>query len=580
MQFTLKIITGVEVWTLLEDEFFLSSWLELAKKDRKVTVSQEPAFVIPWYKQYTSTYVPILCLAYDKKGALAGLMPLAKNINDDTFTHAGAGEAEYHGWIAHREIDEDFPAECLIRLKNTSNIKTWQWRWLAPRTPVKWFSSQLLTYEGIYVRLRTQASPLWDLGDKTKYEKILKNRALRSKVNRYKRKGPYYIERITDKERTRELIDILRIQFDFRREAVNNVRPFGDDPNKASFYIERQNYPDNNHFTVLWSDHRPIAFHFGACDHDTLYLGLSSYDPVESKNSPGTLLLIELGKMLFEAGYRYLDLTPGGDQYKERFANAYQKLVEPKFYFNKQEKIKDDIIHRIKLIAKNILSHVTTDPHRIRHLAINLRVVKSLTPTKIFRRIIRLIYDNSTYLLYRLLTETVEISSVRDPEINVQKYADLLAFTESNPWATRQDLLLEALKRFSAGEKLYSIIKKGILVHYGWMTNGGEEHRFAEVDMTFNSPPGSIILYDFYTEPQFRRQGLYQRSMKQMILDACEMGAKEIYISIRPDDLVSRRMIEKAGFFPFCTFSKKRFLWICKKKSNIPAFHYASNARD
>ena len=86
MQFTLKIITAVEVWTLLEDEFFLSSWLELAKKDRKVTVSQEPPFVIPWYKQYTSTYVPILCLAYDKKGALAGLMPLAKNINDDTLT--------------------------------------------------------------------------------------------------------------------------------------------------------------------------------------------------------------------------------------------------------------------------------------------------------------------------------------------------------------------------------------------------------------------------------------------------------------------------------------------------------------
>ena len=580
MQFTLKIITGVEVWTLLEDEFFLSSWLELAKKDRKVTVSQEPPFVIPWYKQYTSTYVPILCLAYDKKGALAGLMPLAKNINDDTLTHAGAGEAEYHGWIAHPEIDEDFPAECLIKLKNTSNIKTWQWRWLGPKTPVKWLSSQLLTNEGIYVRLRTQASPLWDLSDKAKYEKILKNRALRSKVNRYKRKGPYYIERITDKERTRELIDILRIQFDFRREAVNNVRPFGDDPNKASFYIERQNYPDNNHFTVLWSDHRPIAFHFGACDHDTLYLGLSSYDPVESKNSPGTLLLIELGKMLFEAGYRYLDLTPGGDQYKERFANAYQKLVEPKFYFNKQEKIKDDIIHQIKFIAKNILSHVTTDPHRIRDLPINLRVVKRMTPTKVFRRIIRLIYDNPTYLLYRLLTETVEISSVRDPEINVQKYADLLVYTESNPWTTRRDLLSEALKRFSAGETLYSIIKKGILVHYGWMTNGGEEHRFTEVDMTFNSPPASIILYDFYTEPQFRRQGLYQRNMKQMILDACEMGAKEIYIGVRPDNLVSRRTIEKVGFFLFRTFSKKRFLWICKKKSNISAFHYASNARD
>jgi RimJ/RimL family protein N-acetyltransferase len=59
--------------------------------------------------------------------------------------------------------------------------------------------------------------------------------------------------------------------------------------------------------------------------------------------------------------------------------------------------------------------------------------------------------------------------------------------------------------------------------------------------------------------------------MKQMILDACEMGAKEIYISVRPDDLISKRIIEKVGFFPFRTFSKKRFLWMCKKKeySNV-----------
>jgi hypothetical protein len=280
-----------------------------------------------------------------------------------------------------------------------------------------------------------------------------------------------------------------------------------DDPNKASFYIERQNCPDDNHFTVLWSNGRPIAFHFGACDHDTLYLGLSSYDPVESKNSPGTLLLIELGKMLFETGYRYLDLTPGGCQYKQRFANVYQKLVEPKFYFNKKGEIKDVIIHQMKFISKKTLSHVGIDTHRIRDLPINVKLFKRMIPSEVFVGITKLLYNNRTYLLYRLLTETAEISGVRDTEINVQKYADLLAFTESNPWTTRHDLLSEALKRFSAGETLYSITRKGILVHYRWMTKGGKRHRFREVDLTFNSPSDSVILYDFHTEPQFCRQG-------------------------------------------------------------------------
>ncbi|MBU0701372.1 GNAT family N-acetyltransferase [bacterium] len=421
---------------------------------------------------------------------------------------------------------------------------------------------KLLTNKKIYVTLNTQSSPLWDLSDKAKYEKILKNKSLKSKINRYKAKGLYYLERITDKDKTRELMDILKVQCDFRKEAINNVRPFANNPNKASFYIERQNYPIANHFTVLWSNDKPIAFHFGACVNDTVFIGLSAYDPTESKDSPGTLLLIELGKMLFETGYRYIDLTPGSDQYKECFSNAYQELVEPKFYFSKQEKIKNDTIYQITHIAKKIVSRVGLDIPKIHNLnIINLRNIKKIPFTKVFQKTIRLIYNHHTYLFYRLSTESIKINNNIDSEVNVQKYSDLLLYTESNPWLTRQQLLSEALKRFSMGEILYSIVKEDILVHYGWLSKEKKEYRVAEADMIINVPPDGILLYDFYTEPQFQHQGLYQRNMKQMIFDACKMDAKEIYIGACQNDLFSRQLIEKAGFFLFHTFSKKQVLF-------------------
>lgn len=566
MEFKLRIIIGSEVLTLLRDEAFLSTWVQLANKDNKVTFAQKPGFVTTWYKEYASRYNPVLCLAYDGRDELIGLMALAKSTTDGTITHAGAHQAEYHGWIADPAIDQDFPIECLIRLKDASKKKTWQWRWLPPKTSANWLSSQLLANAGIYVSLRTQSSPVWDLSDNRLYEKMLKIKSVKNQMNRYKARGRYYIERIRGKERTRELMDILRVQYDFRQEAIYNKRPFAHDPFKASFYIERQNHPNDNHFCVLWSNGKPIAFHFGACDKDTVYLELSAYDPIESKNSPGTLLLIEIRKILLEEGYRYLDLTPGGDPYKERFANAYQNLVQPKFYFNKEEKIKDDITHQVKSMAKKALWQVGIGSHRKRDLEISVKSVRRITLAESFQKIMRLIYENSTYSLYRLLTETIENNKTEDSEINVQKYADLLGYTGSNPGVTRRDLCSEALKRFSAEDTLYSITKEGILVHYGWMSKRGTEHRFPEVDAVLNSGLDGIRLYDSYTEPEFRRQGLFQRNLKKMVRDARERGAKEVYIAISHDDLSARCAIEKIGFSLLRTFSRRRFLWISKRK--------------
>lgn len=571
MKFEIKIVTDEKALQLIDNEEFISEWKELSCADSKVTVLQEPAFVVTWYKQYYEKYRPVLCIAYGDASRVIGLMPLALSLNKGYLTHAGDHQAEYHGWIAHEDIDHDFPIKALIALKNHFHLITWQWRWIPPRAQTIWLNSQVLTKEKIFVKCREERSPIWNLSDENKFKKLMKNKAIKNNMNRYKNKGDFYIERIKTKERIESLIDTIAMQCDFRQEAIHLVAPFKNDPNKKGFYVERMNYPNDNYFTVLWSNNDPIAFHLGTCDRDTLYLGLSCFDPLESNKSPGTLLLLKLARLLMNDGYRYIDLTPGGDAYKQRFSNAQQDLITPCFYFSRLTKLKSDLREEIIRIAKRCLLAIGFTPTLVRNKLSSISELfyklHRLSLSKLVRWIISLIYEKRIFIYYKYTDDKFFSREIpNSSDISIQKYSDLMHYTGSNPWISMATLLLEASRRFSSGEVLYSLLMNGVLAHYGWLVKGGRTHRFTEVDMEFKSPKGSLILYDFYTEPEFRRKGLYQRNLKKMLYDGFRAGVNEVYIGAAYRNNASRAAIEKTGFKIFKTFVKTRFLWIVKKK--------------
>ena len=85
-------------------------------------------------------------------------------------------------------------------------------------------------------------------------------------------------------------------------------------------------------------------------------MGVFTHDPIEAKNSPGFLFIIKLAELLKEEGFKYLDLTPGGDLYKEEFSNMRQKLYRPTFYFNKKENFLFQFENLIKNIVKKLIS--------------------------------------------------------------------------------------------------------------------------------------------------------------------------------------------------------------------------------
>jgi GNAT superfamily N-acetyltransferase len=572
MNLEIKIIKDNSVLELLNDKTFISRWDELANQNEKVTVIQEPPFVTTWYRQYFNKYQPVLILGFDKNSIMVGIMPLAFSLKDLYLTHAGDGQAEYHGWLCTKDAEEEFPVQALIAIKNNFQIRKWPWRPIPPRSQINWLTSPDLKKEKIYSRIIEEDSPVLDMNDEDKINKIRKNKSIQIKLNRYKKKNNFYIERIKSKEKAKKIFDILSMQCDFRQMAIHQTAPFAQDGNKKPFYIERLNFPENNHFTILWSDSNPIAFHFGACDSDTVYLGLSSYNPLEEKNSPGSILIIKLIEFLKEEGYHFFDLTPGGDSYKEKYCNFHQKIYIPTIYFFKKDKIFSDLKYIMSKTIKNLILSVGGKPKIVKNKLDNtlsmLKNISKLTPLTIIRQLISKVYQKNVYVLYRLLIDDFSPKNFKSYEnIAINRYSDLLLYNNSNPYIQRKsDLFSAALRHFSSEDLLYTIVSDSVLAQYGWITKGRKNHKIEDFDIEFDFPENSYLLYDFFTEPNFRKQDLYTKTLETMLNDCTKNGTKEVFIGVYENDFSSRKIFENIGFKIYRKLQRTKTFWMVNKK--------------
>lgn len=466
---------------LLEDAAFVERWQALAARDPKFTLLQEPDFVRAWFRAYGSDHDPVLVTG-TSGDELVALLPLALERRDRKLSHVGGGQAEYHGWIAAPEVDAEFPPRALAMLRKAVPFDTWHWRWCPPGTTLGWETDPALHREGLHAVVEWRPSPVLDLRDGAKVDKLLDNRSLRSKINRYRREGGYRFERIEDVARTRGLIDEFARQCDFRQEVVNGVRPFTDDLRKAEFFVRRQDFPGSVHFSVLWNGDRPVAFHLGGCDGRTCLLGASAYAPSDARNSPGTLLLVELARALRAEGYERLDLTPGTDPYKQRFATGEQLLARVTLHGTRGGATRA----RAAAALRGVLRRASS----AQDLAVQDRLARwqrGLRATRrqwraeggggVLRSLRRRALGTEQRCLVRPAGTPPPAVGAREPEVRIQAWRDLLAV--DGPAAERRERWTRASERFAAGQELFTLDERvggeGALLCAWRGTAGAEE---------------------------------------------------------------------------------------------------------
>ncbi len=83
---------------------------------------------------------------------------------------------------------------------------------------------------------------------------------------------------------------------------------------------------DYAHFSTVFLDDRPIAFHFGFISQNRLLWYKPSFDVTIRPGSPGIFLIKELILGAQSKGLDELDFTIGAELFKERFTNAQRQV--------------------------------------------------------------------------------------------------------------------------------------------------------------------------------------------------------------------------------------------------------------
>lgn len=136
-----------------------------------------------------------------------------------------------------------------------------------------------------------------------------------------------------------------------------------------------------------------------------------------------------------------------------------------------------------------------------------------------------------------------------DDGLACNRLEDLQCFRQTERWLPREAFVAEARRRIEQGMRLYTSVREGVLVHYGWLVPRQDEARFSYVPRTYRLPPGTAVLFNAYTHPAARGTGLHERSMRRRVADAAALpGTRRIYTAIESHNAVSRAVAHRVGF--------------------------------
>lgn len=528
----IELLSGDDCFEFFDNKEVVSEWKRLANCSEHLTLEQEYNFAVSWYLSYRDKYNPIILVYYNDDKNMKALMPLALSYESGKLSHAGDMQAEYNSWVCEPEYYEEFIIQSLIKIKHTLGIAKWDWTWIPYNSNYDWLRSNDLKKAGIYITSDNFNSPIYDLRDLDRVNKIKRSKSTKSKINRLNRQGELRIERITDAKVANKLFDRVINQSNFRHVALYNKMPFIRDKNRRDWYTKKIKEIDNNeHYTVLWQGDKILACNFGNCTDDTVVIGTFTYDPIQGGNSPGKIFIIKLIEFLNKNGYRYLDLSPGGDSYKEYFCNKHNSLVKPTIYFNKKEYIKNNIIDKkeiIKIIKRKVNSR-------------NVATITSLWEKNLLSIVENKIINLHHNRMGRILTfdgysiENKIKVNISNININKNKYEDLFSY-ENNGHLTLKEVVFSALRNFERGDILYTAVSQNILIGFIWVARSGKKHWNPCLSNHINNEKNSIYLYDFHINQDNNSNLIFKLLVSDILHEIYKEKFSNLYL-VRPNNV-------------------------------------------
>ncbi|GAC1466741.1 MAG: hypothetical protein NVSMB9_07620 [Isosphaeraceae bacterium] len=544
----IEIVRGPEAESLLAQDTFRLEWTRLLEECPWATTFQAPGFVSTWYHAYHGRFAPILVLSRADDGRLQGLLTLAGSSSVARFVVAGAGQSEYHAWLSPPELGDVFPLHALRSIRREVSPKELRFRYLPPGTPLRWLEDPEAKRTCLW---KPRRRPLLRFEDGGAIEASLRKGGNRSRIQRLAKLGAVEFRRITDPEEFDQILDEVILCYDTRRLAINGIPPFLNDSVKKSFHQALMRVPGLLHVTVLKVGGLVAAAHLGACGHKEVQLGLLAHNPFLARFSPGKLLTLYLARMLREEGYEQLDLTAGGEAYKERFANAWDEVHTLGCFPTPWARTFSAIHVTAEDAAKSTFDRLGIRPAKARFVARELkRLGPVAAPAWLFQGARDWIRSRQERWVYSRGTDQ---ALALDAPVRFRRDAleDLLKYDPPPGGASRQGLLAKALEHIENGQHVYTYVEDDRLLHIGWFIERLTEDLARKLLPGFPLSPFSSLVLDLLTLPGARGRGLALLALRAMLRDAARVAGSSggrTFIALPSGSAAARRVVEKAGF--------------------------------
>jgi RimJ/RimL family protein N-acetyltransferase len=366
------------------------------------------------------------------------------------------------------------------------------------------------------------------------------------------------------------LLDELIPIYDLRHGAVHDTMPFHQDDLKKPFHLALKRETDLLHATAMRVDDRLIAAHVGIRSRNTVLISLPAQSPRYNTQSAGYLLFLKLALLLEQEHVDWIDLTPGG-AFKDGRASHFEEAGTATILFSYSAARRYRLQRRLIDVAKR--RGVSTDSVK-RGIRLALHTASHLQPTdlpvKVVKRLKRALWHDVELRLYRFPLG----APIPDERHSLarDRLEDLICYSPVERWEPTTAVFLQsAMRRIENGEHCYTHVEDGVLAHYGWLIDRQESTYMEEVSQSWKLPPGSAVLYGFYTHPRFRGRGLYAAALRRIIRDASAIpDLSHIYIGVQADNAPSRRVIEKVGFVYERSFYEQRRLGRLRRWPGAP----------
>lgn len=557
---THHLVRGRPGLALLADEAFLSRWRTLHSQCPHATVFQAPAFVRSWYYAYQSQWQPVIVHSTALNGELTGLWLLAYDAEQQILTHAGSNQAEYHVWLALPGEDAAFLAAAWAKLQRLVAFEALQFKYL----PSAKLVDTLRIVPGLdgLLAMKIHARPLIRLHQES-IKKSLAKPGNRSRLNRLKRLGTLSFKRLADPVELEQVFEKLIAYYDFRQEAVNHVAPFREDPLKRLFHrLLFASAPEETHVTVTSLAGEAIAAFWGMASDKTVHLGMLIHSPLLAEHSPGKLHLMLLQDELLKEGKEILDLTPGGDPWKENFADSHDEVAEVTIHRSAWRRKQVALFEKSLKVAKRCFGRLGITPMHLRQVLAGLRPGR--LPV-LLRKAREWVYSYGELRFYRV-DRAAGNSFIHDGRILLNSLQDLLSFEPGKGRQPRHEFLYSALGRLGRGESIYSRSIDNRLAHWGWMVRKPTEVYLTEVQQSVVLPPGTALLYHFHFHPDFQDRCLTSAMIGHLLHEAfMDDSIQCAYIALPADAQPFHCPVESQASYEGLLCMKRRFGSLTKR---------------